>query len=180
MIEVEVKAHAPKDFGKLEEVLSNLGAIRVGEEYQEDTYFNAPHRDFAKTDEALRIRKVQNKDSKEVYITYKGAKMDDVSKTRKEIEVMVEDPLKVADIFNNLSFRPVATVRKNRIIYNLKELIITLDEVHGVGYFIEIEKEVEEGEKTGGALKEIFATYSEIGIEEGFERRSYLELMGIH
>ncbi len=179
MIEVEVKAHAPKDFKKLEKELLNLGANRVRDEYQEDTYFNAPHRDFAQTDEALRIRKVKNNNSEEIFITYKGAKMDDVSKTRKEIEVSVKDPLKVADIFKNLSFRPVATVRKNRIIYNLKELIITLDEVHGVGNFVEIEKEVEEGEKTEGALKEIFATYSKMGIEDGFERRSYLELMGI-
>ena len=179
MIEVEVKAHAPTDFDVLEEKLSKLGAIRIRDEYQEDTYFNAPHRDFAQTDEALRIRKIKNNDSEEIYITYKGAKMDDVSKTRKEIEMRVEDPFKAADIFKNLSFRPVATVSKNRIIYSLRGLIITLDEVHGVGNFVEIEKEVEEGEKTDGALKAIFATYSEIGIEDGFERRSYLELMGI-
>lgn len=179
MIEVEVKAHAPKDFDRLEEELLKIGAIRVNDEYQEDLYFNAPHRDFAQTDEALRIRKIRNNDLEEIYITYKGAKMDDVSKTRKEIEVRVEDPLKVADIFKNLSFRPVATVRKNRIIYNLRELIITLDEVKGVGNFVEIEKEVEEGKNTEGALKEIFSTYSEIGIKNGFERRSYLELMGI-
>ena len=106
--------------------------------------------------------------------------MDKISKTRKEIEVAVEDPLKVADIFQNLSFRPVATVRKNRIIYTMGELIITLDEVQGVGSFVEIEKETEEGEDTKEALDEIFATYSKIGINDGFERSSYLELMGIH
>jgi len=57
MIEVEVKAHAPCSFDQLEEKLHKLGAVRIREEYQEDTYFNAPHRDFAVTDEALRIRK---------------------------------------------------------------------------------------------------------------------------
>ena len=180
MIEVEVKAHAPKDFDELEEQLNRLGATRVREEYQEDTYFNAPHRDFAKTDEALRIRKVKNKDLDEIYITYKGAKLDNVSKTRKEIEMKVEDQFKSAEILESLSFRPVATVQKKRIIYCLRKLIITLDDVKNVGKFVEIEKEVEEGGNTELALKEIFATYSEMGIEEGFERRSYLELMEIH
>lgn len=179
MIEVEVKAHA-HNLDEIEEKLVQIGARRVREEYQEDLYFNAPHRDFAQTDEALRIRKTRSGNSEDTYITYKGAKMDEVSKTRKEIEVAVEDPLKVGDIFQNLSFRPVATVRKNRTIYTMEELIITLDEVQGVGNFVEIEKETEEGEDTEEALSEIFATYSKIGITEGFERSSYLELMGIH
>lgn len=179
MIEVEVKAHAPHDQGALEDKLIKIGARRVKEEFQEDIYFNAPHRDFAQTDEALRIRKVTDDTSEKIFITYKGAKMDEISKTRKEVEVGVEDSDKVADIFKSLSFRPVATVRKNRIIYTLEDLIITLDEVHGVGHFVEIEKEMEEGSDTQEALDEIFATYSKIGIEDGFERRSYLELMGI-
>lgn len=179
MIEVEVKAHAP-NLDEIEEKMVEIGASREGDEYQEDLYFNAPHRDFAITDEALRIRKIKSKNSEETFITYKGAKMDKVSKTRKEIEVAVEDPSKLADILQSLSFRPVATVRKNRIIYTLDELIITLDKVHGVGDFVEIEKETAEGEDTKEALNEIFATYSKIGIESGFERSSYLELMGIH
>lgn len=179
MIEVEVKAHAPQDKGVVEKKLIEIGAIRAKEEFQEDIYFNAPHRDFAQTDEALRIRKVKNNSSEKIFITYKGAKMDEISKTRKEVEVEVKDSMKVSDIFQSLSFRPVATVRKNRIIYTLEDLIITLDEVHGVGRFIEIEKEMEEGEDTQEALDEIFATYSKIGINDGFERRSYLELMEI-
>lgn len=58
MIEVEVKAHV-SDFKGVKQRLIEIGAERIGEEHQEDTYFNAPHRDFAKTDEALRIRKFQ-------------------------------------------------------------------------------------------------------------------------
>ncbi|HHY08707.1 MAG TPA: class IV adenylate cyclase [Corynebacteriales bacterium] len=179
MIEVEVKAHAT-NLDEIEEKVIEIGASRVGEEYQEDLYFNAPHRDFAQTDEALRIRKTKSENSEETYITYKGPKMDELSKTRKEIEVAVEDPSNVAEILQNLSFRAVAMVRKNRTIYTLDELIITLDQVHGVGDFVEIEKETAEGEDTKEALNEIFATYSKIGIENGFERSSYLELMGIH
>jgi adenylate cyclase class 2 len=179
MIEVEVKAHA-HDLAVVEDKLNNLGALKKNEENQEDIYFNAPHRDFAQTDEALRIRKTRDNAGEKIFITYKGAKMDKMSKTRKEIEVDVGDPLKVAYIFESLGFWPVAIVKKSRVSYSFDELIITLDEVQGVGSFVEIEKEAEEGEDFQDALDEIFGFYKKIGITEGFERRSYLELMGIH
>ena len=178
MIEVEVKAHA-NDLDVVEDMLNKLGALKKNEEYQEDIYFNAPHRDFAQTDEALRIRKTCDDAGERIYITYKGAKIDKVSKTRKEIEVDVGDPVKVANIFESLGFRPVAIVKKNRVSYTFDKLIITLDEVQGVGSFVEIEKEVDEGDDFQGPLNEIFGFYKKIGIKDGFERRSYLELMGI-
>lgn len=179
MIEVEVKAHV----SSLDEIaikLDNMGAKKLKKEHQADTYFNAPHRDFAVTDEALRIRKTISEGYEQIFITYKGAKIDKTSKTRKEIEVGVEDPDKVAGIFKNLGFQKVATVKKDRISYKLADFTITLDEVHNVGSFVEIEIEAEEGEDFHEALDEIFAIYAEIGIKDGFERSSYLELMGIH
>jgi len=179
MIEVEVKALA-NNLAVIEDKLDQLGALKKNVEYQEDIYFNAPHRDFAETDEALRIRKTIDNSGERIFITYKGAKMDKVSKTRKEIEVDVGDQTKVANIFESLGFWSVAIVRKNRITFTFDELIITLDEVKGVGCFVEIEKEAEEGEDFQVALDEIFRFYKKIGIKEGFERRSYLELMGIH
>lgn len=179
MIEVEVKAHAP-DLSDVARKLKVIGAQWIREEYQEDIYFNAPHKDFAKTDEALRVRKVTDDESKKTFITYKGAKLDEISKTRVEIEMGVEDPLQAATIFENLDFRPVATVKKHRTIYSLDDLIITLDRVKGAGEFVEIEKNTEEGEDYQEVLNHIFAVYEKLGITDGFERRSYLEIMGIH
>jgi adenylate cyclase, class 2 len=179
MIEVEVKAHAP-DISDVSQKLIGIGARWIKEEFQEDLYFNAPHKDFAKTDEALRVRKVADDATKKTFITYKGAKMDELSKTRVEIEMGVEDPLQAAAIFENLGFRPVATVKKHRIIYSLEDLIITLDRVEGAGEFVEIEKDTREGEDYQEILKKIFAVYEKLGITDGFERRSYLEILGIH
>lgn len=56
MIEVEVKARV-RDRDELVEKLRSLGAEMTRRDEQRDTYFNSPHRDFARTDEALRIRK---------------------------------------------------------------------------------------------------------------------------
>lgn len=175
MIEVEVKAIA-NEFGSIRKKLVKLNASKVKIERQEDTYFNAPHRDFAITDEALRIRKIPENDNLRVFITYKGAKIDKSSKTRKEFEVGVVDAEVTKNIFESLGFKEVATVVKDREIYQLEEFIITLDTVKKAGTFVEIEKDLEDGADFDETLQEIFRLYEKLGITEGFERRSYLEL----
>jgi len=184
MIEVEVKAHV-NDFNSVKNALAKLDAELIKTELQDDIYFNAPHRDFAKTDEALRIRKVtqpglENSKYEKLILTYKGAKMDAVSKTRKEIEVEIEDLEKMSSILENIGLIPVANVNKKRVIYHYHSFIISLDEVRDVGTFVEIETEANEGENFEDSVEKIFEIYKKIGITDGFERRSYLELMGIY
>ncbi|MCE5215034.1 MAG: class IV adenylate cyclase [Methanobacterium sp.] len=176
MLEVEVKAHI-SDFKEIKDKLVEIGAVKQRTEHQEDIYFNAPHRDFAQTDEALRIRKIPRKEGYEIILTYKGAKLDKSSKTRQEIEVKIEDSQKTGLILENLGFNPVKTIKKDRIIYLLDEFIITLDKVWEVGNFVEIERDLNEGEDYQEILDKIFDTYRILGINEGFERRSYLELL---
>lgn len=175
---MEVKANV-NDFSDVEKKLKQIGAVKINTEHQEDAYYNAPHRDFAETDEALRIREIPEDGYNRIILTYKGAKIDDISKTRKEIEVEVSDSKNTASILENLGFRMAAKVTKDRDIYHFKEFIITLDTVHNVGTFVEIETEAQEGEDTSSSIQRIFDIYKTLGIVEGFERRSYLELMGI-
>ena len=179
MIEVEVKAWV-HDFRDIKRKLDKIGAKKIKTEHQEDTYFNAPHRDFAKTDEALRIRKTSNDKTQRIFITYKGPKIDKVSKTRKEVEVGVENAENAAQILENLGFHPVATIRKIRDVYFLDEFVISLDDVHMIGNFVEIEKEIKEGKSFNKIVNEILKIYKKLGITEGFERRSYLELLGVY
>ena len=89
MIEVEVKARIDS-FKEMEEKLENLPAVKSKEEFQEDIYFASPIVDFAKTDEALRIRTTNNN----TFITYKGPKLNDKAKTRKEVEMIIESAAK--------------------------------------------------------------------------------------
>jgi adenylate cyclase class 2 len=69
-IEVEAKAYA-EDLNTLEKELIEKGAKFISRVEQKDTYFNHPNRDFAETDEALRIREADGK----TFFTYKGPKM---------------------------------------------------------------------------------------------------------
>lgn len=177
MIEVEVKVKV-KNFSDIKEKLIKMGALKIKDEYQSDTYFNAPDRDFGVTDEALRIREIPENSGKRFILTYKGAKMDDLSKTRQEVEVDITDSENMALILLNLGFKKAAVVTKDRAIYHLDEFIITLDTVHGAGTYVEIETDVEDGRDTTDSLNQIFEIYKTMGIEDGFERRSYLELLG--
>ena len=50
---------------------------------QVDRYFANPCRDFVKTDEALRLRRVGD----ELAMTWKGPRIDSAAKTRRELEL---------------------------------------------------------------------------------------------
>ena len=73
--------------------VASLAAVReqllaLGAEFgepldQADTYFAHPARDFAQTDEALRLRRVGG----QTWVTYKGPKLDLATKTRHELEL---------------------------------------------------------------------------------------------
>jgi len=176
MIEVEVKAKI-NSFEEMEEKLAKIGATKIKKEFQEDIYFNSPVVDFAETDEALRIRTTKENDNKNIFITYKGPKIDSKSKTRKEIEIGIEDSEKCADIFEEIGFKKVRAVRKNRQYFQYENFEISLDDIEGLDPYMEIEIALEDGEDYSAAQDKIFELFKKLGITDGFERTSYLELL---
>lgn len=140
--EVEQKFHVD-DLGEIERRLLELGAIAAEDVWQVDRYFNHPARDFASTDEALRIRSVGETN----FLTFKGPRQAAAVKTREEIELPLGDSQGVAEqmasVLESLSFQPVATVRKRRremrLSWREAKFNCALDEVEGVGRFVELE-----------------------------------------
>ncbi|WP_297063927.1 class IV adenylate cyclase [Thermococcus sp.] len=173
MIEVEVKGYGNNDV--FEKVRENFKFIR--KEYHEDTYYQHPCRDFSKTDEALRIRVRRFNGHFEAFLTYKGPKIDPRSKTREEIEVPIEDPDAHARILESLGFREVLTVEKVREKYYVERgITLTLDEVEGLGKFVEIEAITDDKSKVPELVERLREILLELGVTR-FERRSYLELL---
>ena len=172
MIEVEVKAKI-NSFEEIENKLETLGAEKSKTEFQEDIYFASPIVDFAQTDEALRIRTTDN----DIFITYKGPKLNDKAKTRKEVEMTIENSEKAKDIFTEIGFMEVRTVRKNRQYYTYENFEISLDDVEGLSPYMEIEIALDDSEDYSQAQDEIFKLFEKLGITDGFERTSYLELL---
>ncbi len=173
MIEIELKGYA--DDRIFERVRERFEFMR--KERQEDLYFQHPCRDFAETDEALRIRIKKFNGHFEAFLTYKGPKLDRISKTRREIEVPINDVDAYIDILHSLGFREVISVEKTREKYYVeKGITITLDEVEGLGKFIEIEKLAGGDVSIDQEVENLKKMLLDLGVRK-FERRSYLELL---
>lgn len=175
MYEVEVKVAA--DLAAVAERLDELGATQAGDVVQVDTYYDAPHRDFAETDEALRVRRETREGDTEVRITYKGPLVEAESKTREEYETGVADGETADAIFENLGFTPAATVEKDRRCYRYDGYTVTLDAVEGVGDFVEVETETDE-DGVEAAREGAFTILRELGLDPDEQTRtSYLGLL---
>jgi adenylate cyclase class 2 len=146
---------------------------------QSDQYFAHPCRDFAKTDEALRIRVVDNKS----FVTYKGPKVDKATKTRHEIELPLDpadhDGSQFASLLATLGFTPVAVVRKQRRAFSLTagdyEVDGALDQLEGLGCFAELELQATD-ENLDAAKQTIAKLAADLELGPS-ERRSYLEML---
>jgi adenylate cyclase class 2 len=173
--EVELKLHA--DHEAVRERLAAEGADPLGAVVQRDTYYDAPHRNFAATDEALRVRRVEEDGVVESRLTYKGPLVDDDSKTRREYETVVGNGETVAGALEALGFAPAAEVRKRRERFVLDDYLVTLDAVDEVGEFVEVEGEAREGE-VDRVREEVAAVVERLGLDPaGSIRTSYLELL---
>jgi adenylate cyclase, class 2 len=177
MYEVEVKV--PADLEAVRARLDELEATPTGAVVQEDTYYDAPHRSFPETDEALRIRTERPEDDPdETRLTYKGPLVDAESKSREEVETAIGSGEKVDTVLTKLGFEPAATVRKERDRFELEGYTITLDSVDGVGEYVEVETEVDNETDLEPAREGAFDVLEELGLDPDEQvRTSYLELL---
>ena len=176
MLEVEVKYRLP-DPAAVEARLRAWGAVVVADQAEADHYLNAPDRDFARTDEAFRLRRIGERN----FLTYKGPRRDPASKTRTEVEVPCPPGPAAAEaflkLFGSLGYRPTAVVRKRRRIYEWARDGFTvhacLDDVEDVGRFVELEIVVDEAH-FAAARETVLRIAAELGLGT-MEPRSYLE-----
>ena len=168
-LEVEVKFRAG-DLREVAERLSAMGAVPLGDTVEVDAYFAHPCRDFASTDEALRVRYVG--DSAE--LTYKGPRMGPRAKTRREVTVRVEGDVEA--LVSSLGFGKVAVVRKRRALYAVGPYTVSLDDVEGLGKFVEIEAVVAGPDDMESVVRGIEELAARLGLAER-EDRTYLEIL---
>jgi len=192
MIEVEIKVKISDPNLMRKKFEENNGIYKLSLDH-EDTYFNMPNglRDFRQTDEALRLRKsiefhknIQPKSQNiNYYITYKGKKFDNTTKTREEIEIKISEIEEMKRLLKFLGFREVFTVVKKRELYDfmfhgtrIEALIdyIPILEQH----FVEVELITESLEDVEKSKEILFTFLGKFGIKkEESIRKSYLELI---
>jgi adenylate cyclase class 2 len=176
--EVEMK-FAVADRATLETRLAGLGATLIAPQSELDVYFAHPARDFAKTDEALRIRRKGAAN----FITYKGPKLDAATKTRREIDLPLPPGEPTAQAWTGLlaalGFGAVGEVRKSRrkahVEWQGRSVEVSLDEVDNLGAYVELEL-IAKADGLDAARATIISLAEALGLE-GSERRSYLELL---
>jgi adenylate cyclase class 2 len=179
--EIEQKFRC-NELHRVREQLIALGA-ELGETVeQSDCYYKHPVRDFAATDEAFRLRRVGGRN----FMTYKGPKIDATTKSRREEEVRLADGdaahRSCEAILHQLGFTPVATVAKRRETLELEfdgvAIEAALDEVEGVGSFVELEASVDGDDASirDAAKRALAAVAAQLELNDS-ERRSYLELL---
>jgi adenylate cyclase class 2 len=179
MYEVELKVRADHD--RVRAKLSKCGGQFQAAVRQEDTYYNAPDRDFAETDEALRMRvetpvegisvaddSQTDDESGRAVLTYKGPLVDADSKTREEYEMAVPDDQTLRTILSGLGYEPAATVIKERERHKLDGCTVTLDRVEGIDEFVEVE--LETAVKPDGERDEVTDRERDAAIDSARER----------
>jgi len=212
-LEVEAKARCT-DPELIVHRLESMGAVFCGTCEQSDTYFRHPCRDYSRTDEAIRMRRESGRiivdgeagtsggtaapgpAAVRSCITYKGPKVDPATKTRVEIESAVADTEGMRSILEALGFIPVLEVDKTRRRFRLADVEISVDEVRGLGDFVEVEYvghldgdgmpgddagrvgsgSLEPENDLGRARERVLGLLRELGLNETV-RKSYLELL---
>ena len=170
MLEIELKVRV----NSLEHVRRKLEQRKArfcGRVHEHDVYYNAPHRDFSRTDEALRVRYADGK----AVVTYKGAKIKNLGlKAREELNTAIQSGEIFENILARLGFVRTAEVNKWRENYSLGNASVALDDVEHLGTFVEIEVLADadaQNAKTG-----IERLAKELGVEGKPILASYLEL----
>ena len=174
--EVEQKFVARHSAGLLRRC-DDLGITFGPPVQQVDTYYRHPLRDFASTDEALRVRQVGST----CVLTYKGPKADTTTKTRREIEIGLADGAadQLDQMLSLLGFQRSRDVRKSRrtarLVRSGRPVEVALDVVHGLGEFVELE--IIAGQRDVAEARAcIEGLAAELQLTQ-CERRSYLELL---
>ena len=171
MLEVELKVKIPS-LDPVRDELVRRKAESLGRVHEHDIYYNAPHRDFAQTDEAVRVRYTDD----HAVVTYKGPKIKKFGlKAREELNFAVECGETFEKMLDRLGFTRTLEVNKWRENYRYGGASISLDTVDELGTFAEIEIMTQNETDNPTAIIDRIA--EEISIEGEPLLESYLELL---
>ena len=157
MIEVEVKLKIDNR-NSVEEQLKDQDFCLHKRVKETDTYFDGGLYGIKKSGQALRVRKTVDymTGAEESELNFKGAKIDAVSMARLELETEVENGDVAMKILEAIGFHKAEPlVIKERWLMSRGDVHACLDEVEGLGSFLELEILVENEEGRPKALARI-------------------------
>lgn len=121
------------------EVIAQLGKGGTREK-QKDTYYAPPHMDFLSEKPVsrwLRIRESEGRTTLNFKHWHSTTEKESI--VCDEFETGVEESAKLTKIFSLLGFRELVIVEKMREEWRYQDALVAIDDVKGLGQFIEIE-----------------------------------------
>jgi adenylate cyclase class 2 len=178
--EIEQKFEV-EDAEALRSNLAAQGFELIDIETNSDIYFRHPCRDFRVTDEAFRVRQVNDR----CCVTYKGKRLPGPVKSRPELELEVQATQRPQwlEMLERLGFEPLPAVEKRRHNYQrpthntapFSQIHATIDEVQQLGTFAELELLVTDESHIAGAAEAIQQLAASLQLH-ALQPRSYLSL----
>ncbi|MEW6455553.1 MAG: class IV adenylate cyclase [Acidobacteriota bacterium] len=134
-LEKEIKLKI-KNLNQIKLKIKKLNAVlEKRRSFEDNVLFDFPDNSLRKKGFALRIRKQGN----EAYLTFKGEKIRSKNfKIREELEIKLENPDILYDIFTRIGLKKTFRYQKFRTLFKISDVHVALDETP-VGNFIEIE-----------------------------------------
>lgn len=181
-VEIKIPLEEPVKEREIITQISDRFGEPTGTIIQNDTYYQSPIRNFAQTDEALRIRCIKTGlELEKVEITYKGPKEGSNLKIRDEITLDVQDQKNAKQFLENLGFQEFAEVKKQRTNWHQRDLTVSFDKVLDLGLYVEVEITTKDDlkETINQAKERIVRIANEVipNYKGQDERKSYLELL---
>ncbi len=194
-VEQKFQFQSQKEFQDFSELYGTLllkeyKGVELGVVEETDVYYNHPSRNFVQTDEALRIRHRVIDGKSQLRITYKGPKLDAITKTRKELELPLsslgsEESEALKQKWNELllllgfdNYGSVHKIRKKmRFFWDGQEAELSLDHLPAInGYFAEIEL-IAQSESDLDSTRSKLLQIAELLKLNNIVKKSYLNLV---
>ncbi len=137
-VEIEAKLEV-ESLLPIQARLRALDAKFVAHQDQQDLYCDNAQDQMVKQDKCLRVRIETTDQGTQSFITFKGPKQKSNVKCRQEIEMCVSDSDQAKRLLEGLGYEQKIKVHKHRELWRFKECLIGLDQVTGLGAYVEIE-----------------------------------------
>ena len=154
-MEIEVKAKV-RDFESIKNKVIELGCTLSEPIVQHDYIYTVKDLDIYKGYKDSAILRIREQNGKYIF-TLKKNRSNELDCIEKELEISDKDTMQ--EIFELMGYESNVQVHKTRIKGKYAEYEICLDEVEGLGSYIEVEKmSDEDGEKVQNELFEFLQT----------------------
>ncbi|APS98895.1 adenylyl cyclase [Borreliella mayonii] len=171
MFEIESKAFIPPKELKRIVNLANKKFKFIKEEIKTDIYYSNQKK-------IIRIRKLNNL---EKIVTFKKKILDNNNtiEINKEVEFKIDSINNFLILIKELKFKKLYKKIKKSLIYQTNNLNVEINEIKNLGFFLEIEKIINNQNDIDLAKKEIDNIINQFGLKENLETRPYSELLSL-